>query len=138
MINQVALMGRLTKDPELKHTPSGVAVTTFSLAVSRSYCKQGEERQTDFIDITAWRNTAEFICRFFGKGQMMAVEGMIQTRTYTDKDGKNRKAFEIVARDASFCGDRREQTGAPPPTQAAASEANEDFSVIDDDDDIPF
>ncbi|MEA5050259.1 MAG: single-stranded DNA-binding protein [Oscillospiraceae bacterium] len=153
MLNQVALMGRLTADPELRHTPSEIAVTTFTLAVNRSYVKQGAERQTDFIDIVAWRNTAEFICKYFKKGQMMAVAGSIQTRTYTDKEGKNRKAFEILADNVYFTESRSASAGASAgapstyeprsETPAAADESfsagsNDDFSVISDDDDLPF
>ena len=87
MLNQVSLMGRLTADPELRHTPNDVAVTTFTVAVNRSYVKQGAERQADFIDVVAWRNTAEFVCRYFKKGQMIAVTGSIQTRNYQDREG---------------------------------------------------
>ena len=104
MLNVAVVMGRLVADPELRHTPSDVAVTSFTLAVDRSYVKSGTERQTDFIDIVAWRGTADFVCKYFRKGQMMAVHGSIQTRTYTDKDGNKRKAFEIVADDVNFCG----------------------------------
>jgi single stranded DNA-binding protein (ssb) len=149
MLNQVALMGRLTAEPELRHTPSNVSVTTFTLAVNRSYVKQGAERQTDFIDIVAWRNTAEFICKYFKKGQMMAVEGTIQTRTYTDKEGKNRKAFEILANNVYFTESRNPnaasvaesfepvaESALPEPSFSAGS--NDDFAVIADDDDLPF
>ncbi len=152
MLNQVALMGRLTADPELRHTPSEIAVTTFTLAVNRSYVKQGAERQTDFIDIVAWRNTAEFICKYFKKGQMMAVEGAIQTRTYTDKEGKNRKAFEILANNVYFTESRSSSSGSggtnayeqrndAPPVQEetfSSGSSNDDFAVISGDDDLPF
>ncbi len=149
MLNQVALMGRLTADPELRHTPTNISVTTFTLAVNRSYVKQGAERQTDFIDIVAWRNTAEFICRYFKKGQMMAVEGSIQTRTYTDKEGKNRKAFEILANNVYFTESKSASSGAAPapssydappamPEPSFSSGENDDFAVISDDDDLPF
>lgn len=106
MLNVAVVMGRLVADPEIRHTPSDVAVTSFTLAVDRSYVKSGTERQTDFIDIVAWRGTAEFVCKYFRKGHLMAVHGSIQTRTYTDKDGNKRKAFEIVADDVSFCGSK--------------------------------
>ena len=97
MLNVVALMGRLTADPELRYTQgSNIPVTTFTLAVDRSYVKQGTERQADFIDIVAWRSTAEFVSRYFRKGQLVAVQGSIQTRSYEDKQGIKRKAFEIV------------------------------------------
>lgn len=157
MLNQVALMGRLTADPELRHTPSNISVTTFTLAVNRSYVKQGAERQTDFIDIVAWRNTADFICRYFKKGQMMAVEGSIQTRTYTDKEGKNRKAFEVLADNVYFTESRSASQGGAAPSsgnyehESAASSApqplpetgyssgdSDDFAVISGDDDLPF
>ena len=107
MLNVSVLMGRLVADPELRHTPSNVAVTSYTLAVDRSYVKSGADRQTDFIDIVAWRSTAEFISKYFRKGQMMAVQGSIQTRTYTDKDGNKRKAFEILADNVSFCGSKQ-------------------------------
>ena len=97
MLNAVCLMGRLTRDPELRTTASGVSVTSFTLAVERAYVKQGEDRQADFIDVVAWRNTADFVCKYFHKGQLIAVQGSIQTRTYTDKDGNKRKAVEVVA-----------------------------------------
>lgn len=102
MYNRTILIGRLTADPELKQTPSGVAVTSFSLAVNRSYTPKGGEKQTDFIDIVAWRNTAEFVCRYFTKGKAILVEGSIQTRSYEDKNGNKRKAIEVVADSAHF------------------------------------
>ena len=102
MLNTAILMGRLTADPELRHTPSDVAVTSFTLAVDRSYVKSGADRQVDFIDIVAWRSTAEFVCRYFHKGQLVAVQGSIQTRSYTDKEGNKRKAFEVVADNVHF------------------------------------
>ena len=109
MLNAVVIMGRLTADPELKHTQSGVAVTSFTLAVQRSYKPQGGEYETDWVDVVAWRQTAEFICKYFTKGQMIAVAGSIQTRSYEDKNGNKRKAVEIVAREVSFCGSKESQ-----------------------------
>lgn len=103
MLNTVILQGRLVADPELRHTPNNVAVTSFTLAVERSYVKSGEERQVDFIDVTTWRGTAEFVSNYFRKGQLMAVHGEIRTRTYQDKDGNNRKAVEVVADQVHFC-----------------------------------
>ena len=99
-------MGRLTAAPELKTTPSGVSVTSFRVAVDRNFVLQGEERQADFIDIVAWRQTAEFICRYFRKGSMIAVQGSIQTRNYEDRNGNKRTAIEIVADNVSFCGEK--------------------------------
>ena len=120
MLNVAVIMGRLVAEPELRHTPSDVAVTSFTLAVDRGYVKSGTERQTDFIDIVAWRNTAEFICKYFRKGQMMAVHGSIQMRTYTDKDGNKRKAFEILANDVSFADSKRDNDGSRPSNQTSA------------------
>ena len=156
MLNVAAIMGRLTADPELKTTQSGVSVTSFTLAVDRSYAKAGTERQTDFINVVAWRSTAEFVCRYFTKGQMMAVSGPIQTRNYEDKNGNKRTAFEVVANDVSFTGSKRESGGsaagssyedAPAaqqrpafsePAPAYSSGSNEDFEEILGDDDLPF
>ena len=114
MLNVAAIMGRLVADPELRHTPNDIAVTTFTLAVDRSYSRAGTERQTDFIDVVAWRQTAEFVCKYFSKGRMMAVTGSIQTRNYEDKQGNKRKAFEIVANDVSFADSKRDSSGSAP------------------------
>ena len=113
MLNVAIIMGRLTADPELRTTASGVAVTTFSVAVDRRFQRQGEEKQTDFINVVAWRQTAEFVSRYFHKGSMIAVRGSIQQRNYEDKNGNKRTAFEIVAEEVSFCGSKAETgTGA--------------------------
>ena len=111
MLNRVILMGRLVSDPELKTTPNGVSVTNFRIAVDRSYVRSGEERKADFIDIVCWRQTAEFVCRYFGKGAMIAVEGQLQTRTYQAKDGTNRYVVEVVADNVSFTGEKRDYSG---------------------------
>ncbi|MBR6407016.1 MAG: single-stranded DNA-binding protein [Clostridia bacterium] len=111
MLNVVALMGRLTADPELRYTPNNLPVVSFTLAVDRSYVRQGEQRQTDFIDVVAWRNTAEFVSRYFRKGQLVAVNGSIQTRSYEDKQGNRRKAFEIVADNVHFAEPKRDSYG---------------------------
>jgi single-strand DNA-binding protein len=104
MINSVVLMGRLTYEPELKTTTSGLSVIRFQMAVDRNYQPQGQDRQADFIDVVAWRQTAEFISRYFHKGSMIAVEGSIQTNNFTDRDGNKRKSVEVVANQVSFCG----------------------------------
>ncbi|MBR1765075.1 MAG: single-stranded DNA-binding protein [Ruminococcus sp.] len=109
MLNKVILMGRITHDLELRQTPNGVSVLSFSVAVDRNYARQGEDRQTDFIDCVAWRQTGEFISRYFGKGRMIAIEGTLQTRNYQDKNGNNRKAVEVVVDNASFTGEPRQQ-----------------------------
>ena len=108
MLNNVVLMGRLTADPELKQTQNGVSVLSFSLAVDRDYTQQGQEKQVDFINIVAWRLTAEFISKYFTKGQMMALKGAIQTRSYEDKQGNKRTAFEVVADKVYFCSSKTE------------------------------
>lgn len=104
MLNVAVLMGRLTADPKLKSTPQGVSVTTCVIAVERSFVRQGAEKQTDFINIVVWRNAAEFVCKYFRKGDMIAVNGSIQTRTYQDKEGITRKAAEIIADSVHFAG----------------------------------
>ena len=101
MFNTVILSGRLTANPELKTTTNGISVTSFTIAVDRPY-KSGEEKKTDFINIVAWRGTAEFVTHYFQKGSLIGIEGSIQTRRYTDKNGNNRTAFEVVAENAQF------------------------------------
>lgn len=113
MINRVILMGRLVADPELKTTNGGISVTSFRIAVDRNYVKQGEQRQTDFFDIVAWRSSAEFVCKHFSKGSLIAVDGQLQSRQYQTKDGQNRTAIEVVADNISFTGERREAPAAP-------------------------
>lgn len=148
MLNTVTIMGRLTADPELRTTPSGLSVTSFTLAVDRDFQKQGAEKATDWIDVTAWRQTADFITRYFQKGRMMIVKGSLQTRTYTDKDGKNRKAWDVIAdqvyfgdskRDSDSNGGYSRQESAPRNEEPAvfSSGSAEDFTPIIDDD-LPF
>jgi single-strand DNA-binding protein len=135
-------MGRLTADPELRTTNNGTSVTSFTVAVDRSFVRSGEERQTDFINIVAWRQSAEFVSRYFHKGSMIAVQGSIQTRNYEDKNGNRRTAVEIVADRVSFCGSKSESnTGtrydnAPAPAFSSGSEST--FSVLPDDDDTDY
>ena len=112
MINSVVIMGRLTADPELKTTNSGLSVTSFTVAVERPYKKDGKERETDFINVVAWRQTAEFVSRYFSKGSMIAVQGSIQTDKYKDKSGNSRTSFQVVADKASFCGSKKETGGS--------------------------
>jgi single-strand DNA-binding protein len=146
MLNVAVLMGRLTKDPELRQTPNGVSVTTFTIAVDRDYTPKGQERQADFIDIVAWRNTAEFVCKYFRRGQLVAIQGSIQTRTYTDRYGNNRKAVEVVADNVHFAEPKREgnsQNGnnCTYPTQGKTPDSNADsgdFEEMPPDEDLPF
>lgn len=139
MFNLVVLTGRLTADPELKTTPNGISVTSFSIAVSRRY-RSGETAETDFINIVAWRQSAEFVCKYFTKGSMIGIEGSIQTRKYTDKNGNNRTAFEVVANNVQFVESKRD-SAAPGAEPASFSNAGaNDFAELGDvsDDDLPF
>ena len=159
MLNIVALMGRLVYDPELKTTQNGTNVCSFRIAVDRSFARQGEERKADFIDVTAWRQTAEFVSKYFQKGSMIAVEGSLQTRQYQDKNGNNRTATEVLASQVSFCGgkaaekpsvrDFDQQTesytseakasySAPQAAQGFSQGSADDFAEITDDDDLQF
>ena len=130
MLNTVILMGRMTSDPELKKTPSGVSVLTFTVAVNRM------KEKTDFLECVAWRNTAEFISKYFRKGQMIAVKGSIQTRSYQDKQGNKRKAVEVLVDKADFCGDKKMET--KPDFNGFPKGSANDFSTISDDEDMPF
>ena len=109
MLNRCIIMGRLTRDPELRRTQSGKAVTSVTLAVDRDFKGQNGEKETDFIDIVAWGNTAEFLCNYFSKGRMAVAEGRLQLRDWTDKDGNKRRNAEIIVSNVYF-GDRRETT----------------------------
>ena len=139
MFNLVVLTGRLTADPELKTTPNGIPVTTFSIAVNRNY-RAGEEQQTDFINIVAWRQRAEFITKYFKKGSMIGIEGSIQTRRYVDKDtGKNRTAFEVIANNVQFVESKRDGAAASDAQQGFTNATANDFTAMAaDDDDLPF
>ena len=141
MCNLVVLTGRLTADPELKTTPNGYSVTTFSIAVNRRY-RAGEESQADFINIVAWRQTAEFVTRYFKKGSMIGIEGSIQTRKYTDKNGNNRTAFEVVANNVQFVESKRDAAPAQESDNAVSfsNAGANDFTDLGDasDDDLPF
>ncbi len=146
-MNSVCLLGRLTATPEQKTTTNGVSVTSFTVAVDRTYQPKGAERQTDFINCVAWRNTAEFICRYFQKGQRIALQGSLQSRSYTDKNGNNRTVFEVVVDNAFFAesksGATAPRTDSQVPTYSEAAPAfstaaNGDFEEIVTDDDLPF
>ena len=150
MINKAILMGRLTKDPELRHTGTGTPVCSFTIAIDNGY---GENRQTDFINCVAWNKTAEFVCNYFGKGKMIIVIGRISTRSWEGQDGKRNYATEVVASEVSFGESKGKQDGgytAPVPSQNPAPTApvapampqdlgGDDFSpLLDTDDDLPF
>ena len=128
-------MGRLTADPELKMTQNSTPVCSFRIAVERNVAnKQTGERATDYINIIAWRQTAEFVCKYFRKGSMIALEGSLQSRSYTDKDGNNRTAYEVVVNNVSFTGSKSAGGAAP-----VAIPQSQEFEVIDgEDEDLPF
>lgn len=142
MLNIVALEGRLVADPELRTTPSGVNVCKFRIACDRNYAPAGQQRQADFIDIVAWRQRADFVCRYFGKGSLIIIDGCIQTRPYEDKNGNKRTAFEVIANNINFAGSKSNQNpgGAVSHAQAEPAPAadDDDFRVLDDSDDLPF
>jgi single-strand DNA-binding protein len=137
-MNSVNLIGRIVRDVELKATTNGTSVSSFTIAVDRKYTPKGQERQTDFINCVAWRGTAEFISKWFKKGDMIAVTGELQTSDYTDKDGNKRKKYEVVIENAYFCG-KKNESGAPDiqPEQASFQSQDSDFEVLDDDG-LPF
>ena len=154
MLNHITIMGRLTRDPELRRTGSGIAVASFSLAVDRDYSpRDGGERETDFIDCVAWRQTGEFVSKYFTKGRMAVVSGRLQIRNWTDKDGNKRRSAEVVADNVYFGDSRRDgenggnayggsSYAAPAPSfggySAPAAPAS-DFAMLDDDDaQLPF
>lgn len=141
MFNLVVLTGRLTADPELKTTQNGISVTTFSIAVNRNY-RAGEEQQTDFINIVAWRQRAEFITKYFKRGSLIGIEGSIQTRKYQDRNGNNRTAFEVVVNNVQFVESKRDSNAAVTVDSEPASFSNadvNDFAEIGEiDDDLPF
>ena len=124
MLNVAVIMGRLTADPELKTTQGGNSVCSFTVAVDRNYAPQGQERKTDFSNVVAWRQTAEFVSKWFRKGQMIALQGPIQVRNYEDRRGNKRTAVEVVAGSVSFCGSKADQPGekANPQTYPATSQ----------------
>jgi single-strand DNA-binding protein len=133
MLNSIIIIGRLTADPELKTTASGLSVTSFTVAVDRAYSK--EEKPTDFIPVVCWRGTADFVTKFFRKGSMIAVKGSLQTRNYEDKNGNKRTAFEVVADEVSFCGSKSESSG----NGAAQTDSTGYPESPDDiDSDLPF
>ena len=133
-MNVVILMGRLTKSPELKTTNSGISVTSFTVAVNRNYSK-GE---TDFINCVAWRNNAEFITKYFGKGQMIAIKGSLQQRSYTDKDGNKRTAYDVVVDSANFCGSKAESGENGEPASFSNVDTGEFEEISMGDEDLPF
>lgn len=148
MLNTIVLMGRLVADPELRTTNSGVSVTSFRLAVDRNFTRQGEEKQTDFFDIVAWRSTAEFVSRYMSRGQLIAVQGSMQSRRWQDKDGNNRISWEVQADNVYFAESKRDSANANRYESFApaakeeqstySSGGDSDFTPLPPDDDLPF
>ena len=140
MLNKVVIMGRFTKDPELRRTGSGTAVTSFSLACDRAFKAQSGDKETDFIEVVAWKNTAEFVSKYFSKGRMAVVEGRLQIRDWTDKSGNKRTTAEVVAYNVYFADSKRSpDSGEVPSYSDTPSGMTPDFSEIGEDDgDIPF
>jgi len=132
-MNQVQLMGRLTQDPELRVAQTGVSITNFKIAVSRRFQKQGEERQTDFFNIVCFKNTAEFVKKYFVKGQLVALTGSLQTRTWDGQDGKKNYVTEVIADNVYFTGDRRDQAD----NNKAVDSSDDGFMTVPDDQ-LPF
>ena len=135
MLNTICLVGRVVHNPELKNTPTGNAVTTFAVAVERSRSGQDGQKVVDYIDVVAWRKTAEFVSKYFRKGSWIAVNGSLQTRTYEDKNGNKRKVYEVLADNIHFCGGKSEAVASDP------LDGLKDFGVYieeDDGDDLPF
>ena len=121
MLNHITIMGRLVRDPELRHTQSGIPVCTFRIANDRDYISQGGERETDFFDVTAWRGVGEFVSKYFTKGRMITVDGQLQTRNWTDRDGNRRVSVEICAESVYFADSKRDD--APSNTAPAGRRA---------------
>lgn len=146
MLNVVAIIGRMVKDPELKTTNSGKSVCSFRIANDSGYKDASGQSQTNWLDVTAWGKTAEFVCKYFPKGALIAIDGRLQTRQYQDKNGNNRTAVEVVAKNVSFCGSKESTSPAQQnaaqrpagPSQRTQGEPDADYALIEDDGDLPF
>lgn len=137
MLNKIFIMGRLTKNPELRRTNSGTAVTSFTLAVDRDFKNADGTKETDFVDCVAWRSTAEFAAKYFTKGRMAVVEGKLQIRDWQDKDGNKRRNAEVIA-DNLYFGDSRSDNGGHQAAKTPVDVDAEDFEEVEDDTDLPF
>lgn len=137
MLNRIIIMGRLTRDPELRRTQSGAAVTGITLAVERDFKSQGGEKETDFIDVVAWRNAAEFLAKYFTKGRMAVVEGRLQSRSWQDKEGNKRTAWEVIA-DSVYFGDSKKDGAAQSQQNYEYAAQSQQFGEVEDNGDIPF
>ena len=146
MLNSITIHGRLTRDPELRSTQSGVSVCSFTVAVDRSYARQGEEKQTDFFDVACWRGLADMVGKYFTRGKEIALHGAMQSRKWQDKDGNNRISWELLADNIDFCGSKND-SAAPRQDYTASANSNgidvsaddtDGFTPIPGDDDLPF
>ena len=141
MLNKVVIMGRFTKDPELRRTGSGTAVTSFSLACDRDFKSQSGDKETDFIEVVAWKNTAEFVSKYFSKGRMAVVDGRLQIRDWTDKDGGKRRSAEVIAENVYFADSKRSEPNENQKENfnALSGRLSDDFVPISEEDgEIPF
>ncbi len=140
MLNHITIMGRLTRDPELRRTASGIAVASFTVAVDRDFSGKDNEKETDFIDCVAWRQTGEFVSKHFTKGRMIVVSGSLQIRSWNDKDGNKRRTAEVVADNCYFGDSKKEsETGNFAAPQTYAQQPASDYPVLEDDDaQLPF
>ena len=140
MLNHITIMGRLTKDPELRRTNGGTAVASFTLAVDRDYSpKDGGEKETDFIDFTAWKHTAEFVSKYFTKGRMAVVSGRLQIRNWTDKEGNKRRSAEVVADNVYFGDSKNSNTTSFDQQNGGPAAPAQNFEVVDfGDESLPF
>ena len=140
MLNVVAIMGRLVADPQLRHTNTGKSVASFRIACDRGRKDANGQFQADFFDVVAWGQTGEFVCRYFQKGMLIAIDGRLQSRSYQDKNGANRTAIEIVANNVSFATPKSQSTAPTPsaPATTAPESSLDDFAPIADDGDLPF
>ena len=146
MLNVVAIVGRLVADPQIRQTASGKNVSSFRIACDRGRKDQNGQRQADFLNVVAWDRTAEFVCRYFQKGSLIAIGGRLQSRSYQDKSGNNRQTIEIVCKEVFFAGSKGDAPAREPdaerpaaaPQPAYSSGSNDDFSLIEDEGDLPF
>ena len=138
MLNHITICGRLTRDPELRRTGNGTAVASFSIACDRDFKSDGGERATDFVDIVAWRNTAEFVSKYFTKGRMAIISGRLQIRDWTDKDGNKRRSAEVLAENVYFGDSKQDGQKPAAPATAGVPVAPPMLTEIDNDDELPW
>lgn len=137
MLNHITIMGRMVRDPELRSTQSGISVVSFTLAVDRDFGGKSGDQQTDFIDVTAWRQTAEFVSKYFSKGRMAVADGRLEIRNWKDKDGNNRRSACVVASSVYF-GDSKRSEGSNAPENDIPPQAGAFDEIVDEDGDLPF